>query len=103
MAHSKEVLGKIQGIKCMSSPSEALGRYFRRLEKVINLPEDSWLKKLILVAADMGMKCIAVLKWVTQHTKTISIERQSWCNVQQAKFLQPQEVDLGGHGHDHEV
>ena len=87
----------------MSSPSEALDRYFGRPEKVVNLTKDSWLQKLILVAADMGMKCIAVLKWVMQHIKTISIKRQSRCNVQQVKVLQPQEVDLGGHGHGHEV
>ena len=62
MAYSKEVLGKIQGIKCRSSRSEALGRYFRTLRKVVNLTKDSWLQKLILVATDMGMKCRAVLK-----------------------------------------
>ena len=37
-----------------------------------------------------------------QHIKMISMERQSRCNVKQAKVLQPQEVDLGGLGHGHE-
>ena len=31
------------------------------------------------------------------------MKKQSRCNVQQSKDLQPQEVDLGGHGHGHEV
>ena len=31
------------------------------------------------------------------------MKRQSRCNVQQEKVLQPQEVDLGGLGHGHEV
>ena len=31
------------------------------------------------------------------------MKRQSRCNVQHGKVLQPQEVDPGGHGHGHEV
>ena len=86
MSHCKEVLEEIQDIKCLS---EALGRYFRRLEKVVNLPKHSWLQKLILVASDMAMKGIAVLKKVMQHIKTISMKRQSKCDVQQKSSLTP--------------
>ena len=32
-----------------------------------------------------------------------SIKGQRGYNVQHLKVLQPQEVDLGGHGHGHEV
>ena len=46
----------------MSSPEEPLGGYLSRLEKVVNLPRYSWLQKLILVASDMAVKSIAVLK-----------------------------------------
>ena len=38
-----------------------------------------------------------------QYIKTISMKRQSRCNAQQAKVLQPQGVDLGGLGHGHEI
>ena len=37
------------------------------------------------------------------HIKPISMKRPSRCNEQHAKVLQPQEVDLGGHGHGHEM
>ena len=60
-------------------------------------------KKLTLVATDMAMKCEVVQKEVMWHIKTISMKRQSRCNEQHAKVLQPQEVDLGGHRHGHEV
>ena len=67
-----------------------------------NMQKHSNPKKLILVATDMAMKCEAVLKYVMWHIKTISMEGQSRCNEQQAKVLQLQEVDLGGHGHGQE-
>ena len=67
-----------------------------------NLQKSSNPKKLVLVATDMSMKGEAVLKCVVQHIKTISMKRQGRCNVQRAKVLQTQEVDLGGHGHVHE-
>ena len=38
-----------------------------------------------------------------RQIKTISVKRQSRCNVQHAKVLEPQEVDLRGHGHGQEV
>ena len=38
-----------------------------------------------------------------QHIKTISMKRQSGCNVQHEEVPQPQEVDLGGLGHCREV
>ena len=59
--------------------------------------------KLTLVATDMAIKCEVVQKKLMRHIKTISMKRQSKCNEQHAKVLQPQEVDLGGHGHGHEV
>ena len=60
-------------------------------------------KKLILVATDMTMKCEAALKKVMLHIKMISLKRQGRCSKQHAKVLQPQEGDLGVHGHGHEV
>ena len=61
------------------------------------------LKKLILVASDMIMKFIAMLKYVMHHIKTISMKRQSKCNEQHDEVPKPQEVDFGGLGHGHEV
>ena len=69
-----------------------------------NMQKFSNPKKLILVATDMDMKCEVVQKEVMWRIKTISMKRQSRCNEQHAKIFQPQEVvDLGGHGHGHEV
>ena len=61
--------------------------------------------KSTLVATDVAMKCEVVQKEVIWHIKTISIRRQSRYNEQHAKVLQPHdhEIDLGGHGHGHEV
>ena len=61
------------------------------------------LKKLTLVALDMAMKDIAVLKKVMQHIKMVSMMSQSRCNVQHDKVPKPQEVGLGGLGHGHKV
>ena len=38
-----------------------------------------------------------------QHIKAISMKRQRICNVQHDEVPQPQEVDLGGLRHGHEV
>ena len=51
----------------------------------------------------MAMKYIAVLKQIMQHIKAISMKRQSRCNVQHEEVPHPQEVDLGGLSHGHEV
>ena len=59
-------------------------------------------KKLILGSAGITMNCGAVLKQVMQYIKTIGIKRQSRCSKQHAKFFQAQELDLSGHGCDHE-
>ena len=45
----------------------------------------------------------AGLKWVMQHIKTISIKSQSICNEPHDEVPQPQEVNLGGLRHGHEV
>ena len=46
-------------------------------------------KKLILVVSDMAKKCIALLKYVMQHIKTVRIMRQSRGNVQHDEVPSP--------------
>ena len=58
------------------------------------MPKDSWLQKLIFMAADMGMKCIAMFKWVMQHIKTISIKRQRGAMYNKQKFSNPKKLIL---------